>query len=943
MPTIQEAIKHPAFKTLPPEEQRKVFSKLSPEYNGLPPEEQDKVLSRFSPDFKPKSAQTEQPYSWKDTIADTLVGGGGVLRNLPLSQRTKQTISNVADPTLRGVGMGVGGIAGNAAMPIYGGMSGAGVGQAAGGAVADTLKRQLGLEGWPSTTEELAQQGRDVLTGATWEGIGQTAVPIAGMAGKGIKKAYNYLTTPIRQHGAQEAAAKQYDQLIKKALENDLFRRNTDEAIDLGEEIGTTFTKGQASNAPSVVLKERALARSIPGGGEADMMKIAQQNKAIGEYYGKEFPGVSNISTVIDSAKKYGDDLTKQVTGYQDDLTQQMSQMRTERTPYQSGETIRQSKYNLANRRRPVVEKLFNEVPNVPVDITPLVEKVDDIEKFIAEHPGYRPEDIPSEAIKRVKDMIKSPAVAGEIPVQKELIKQMEVPGIFQKIRGITSKINIGKGSPIYDHFEQHEIQPLIRKQPTMFSNTEGMRFDEIASGLQMDSDDLAKALRDSVSKSKSTEQAQSQISSYMVGGEQAPVTIPFQQLREERNNIYKTLHRSQSNLPPNDRLLQKTNELKQALEDSLNNIALHPPEVSQKYQSASDFYKKYYLPLKQGVSREITAKNALGEYRLDAEKVPQKIFNSVTDAKQFMSTLPKSEAKQAMKDYTAGNLIGSHVVYNPQTGDINPKAYNVWLKRNGEVLKELGIHQEFDDISKVATNLEVAKNAQAEFDKSNLAKILGVNPENAIAHVFSGTTRKNSTVAMQDLINQIKKTPEPEKSLNGLRKSFADYFVKNAESNLRDVYGQPIENVAKGKAFLKENLGAMQILYKDQPEKIKALMKVQRGYEIMLRNQRSPFPGGGSPTAEHLFSQVHFRVRHRILRSIPIIGDSYIRLEQFGKQQADAYLMRALYDPEYAYTLTNTIKNPALFDAKVKGQLMSKPIGTMMGAGMSIIQNQPN
>ena len=776
----------------------------------------------------------EQPYSWKDAIADTLIGGGGVLRNLPLNQRTKQGISNVADPTLRGIGMGVGATVGNAALPVYGGMAVAGGGQAMGGAVSDILKRQLGLEEWPSSKEELIQQAKDVMSGATWEGIGQVAVPIAGGVGRGIQKGYNYLTSPIREHGAKKAAGKQYDQLIKKALENDLFRRNTDEAIHLGEEMGTTFTKGQASNAPSVVLKERALSRSVPFGGDVDVMKIAQQNKAIGDYYGKQFPGQSNIGDVIEGAKKFGDDVTKQVKGYQDDLTGRLSQMRTERTPFQSGETLRQAKFATANRRRPVVEKLFNEVPNVPVDITPLVEKVDDIEKFIAEHPGYRPEDVPSEAIQRIKNMIKPPAVAG---------------------------------------------------------------------------------------------------------GEPAPVTIPFQQLREERNNIYKTLQRSQSNLPPNDRLLQKTNELKKAFEDSLNNIALHPPEVSQKYQKASDFYKKYYLPLKQGVSREITAKNALGEYRLDAEKVPQKIFNSVTDAKQFMSTLPKSEAKQAMKDYAAGNLIGNHVVYNPQTGDINSKAYNVWLKRNGEVLNELGIKKDFDDIYKVVTNLEVAKNTQAEFDKSNLAKMLGVNPENAIAHVFSGTTRKNSTAAMQELVNQVKKTPEPEKALNGLRKSFADYFVKSAESNLRDITGQPIENVAKGKSFIKENLGAMQVLYKDQPEKIRALIKVQRGYEIMLRNQKSPFPGGGSPTAEHLFSQIHFKVRHRILRSIPIIGDSYIRLEQFGKQQADAYLMRALYDPEYAYTMTNTIKDTALFDAKVKGQLMSKPAGTLIGTGLSVLQ----
>lgn len=894
--------------------------------------------------IKPK----EQPYSWKDAITDTLIGGGGVLRNLPLSQRTKEIISNVADPTLRGIGMGVGATTGNAAMPIYGGMAGAGLGQAGGGVIADALKSQLGLKEWPTASEELTQQVRDALSGATWEGIGQTAMPIVGGIGRGVKKVYNYLSSPIRQHGAQEIASKEYEQLIKKATENELFRRNMDEAIDLGEDLGTVFTKGQATNAPSVILKERALARSVPGSGETDVMKIAQQNKAIGDYYGRQFPGQSNIADVIEGVKKYGDDITKQVANYQDDLIRQMSQLRTEKTPYQSGETLRRAKYALASRRRPVVERLFNEVPNVPVEINPLVDKFDDIKNFVKEHPEYKKEDVPLETMGRIKNYLKTITQAD---VEKELgktiknqsdelLSEMDTPGIFARIKEVTNKINIGKNSPIYDNFERHEIKSLVRKQPKMFSTSKGMNFDEIAEGMNISTDELANQLRNAVSKSSAKELAGKQISSYLSPPleEKDIITMPFQQLRGERNNFYQELKRMQSKLPPNDRLLQKMNEFRNAFEDSLNNIALHPPEVAQKYQRASDFYKKYYLPLKQGVSREITAKNALGEYRLDAEKVPQKIFNSVTDAKQFMSTLPKQEAKQAMKDYAANNLIGNHVVYNPQTGDINPKAYSVWLKRNSEVLKELGIHKEFDDISKVVTSLEVAKNAQAEFDKSYLAKMLGVNPENAIAHVFTGTTRKNSTVAMQDLINQIKKLPEPEKSLNGLRKAFADYFVKNAESRLRDIYEQPIENIAKGKAFLKENLGAMQILYKDQPEKVKALMKVQRGYEIMLRNQRSPFPGGGSPTAEHLFSQIPFRVRHRLLRAIPIIGSSYNRLEKQQAKLANAYLMRALYDPEYAYTLTNTIKNPVLFDAKVKGQL-----GTLLGVGMSILQNQPN
>lgn len=833
MPNIQDIIKDPEFHSLPPEEQRKVFNSVDKDFSGLLPEEQDKVLSSFSASRPNQAQQTQQdkPYSWQDAIMDTLVGGGAVARNLPLSQQTKRTIINSADPALKGIGMGIGGSVGNTAFPIYGGMAGAGLGQAAGGGVSEILKSQLGMDENKSIAERLLGQAEDVISGATWEGIGQTAMPALGYMGKGVKKLYNYFSSPIRDQGAKETAVRAYESLIKQQARNPLFDQNIDEATKLGDELGTVFTRGQASNAPSTVMKERVLARSVPGGGETDVMKIAEQNKAIGKYFGKEF-SKGNIDDLLSNVKQYGDDLARQTSKYSDDLTSQLSKLNTEKTPYQSGETMRSAKYALSNRRRPVVERLFNEVPNVPVDITPLKDKVDDIEKFIAEHKGYKPEDIPTQAINRVKEMIKD-----------------------------------------------------------------------------------AKQQR-----------------------------IPFQRLREERNNIYSTLNNFRSELPPNDRLLQKTNEIKQAFEDSLNNIALHPPEVSQKYKKASDFYKKYYLPLKQGVSREMTAKNNLGEYRIDAEKIPQKIFNSVTDANQFISTLPKGEAKQAMRDYASNSLINNSTVYNPRTGDINQKAYDGWLARNKEVLKALGIHKDFEDISKTVTNLELAKSNQAVFDKSNLTKLLGVNPENAIANVFSGGTRKNSTAAMSDLINQIQKTPDPERAMNGLRKSFADYFVKLSESNLRDIQGQPIENITKGKEFIKSNLGAMKILYRDQPEKISALMKVQRGYEIMMRNQKSPFPGGGSPTAEHLLHITErIRIRHKVLKSVPLIGDAYIRLEQFGKQQADAYLMRALYDPEYAYTLINTIKNPIVFDSKVKGHMLGLAMQNSASAANNVLDENSN
>lgn len=57
MPTIQEAVKHPAFKMLPREEQEKVFLKLSPEYSGLPDIERQKVLDKFGT----ATTQPQQP------------------------------------------------------------------------------------------------------------------------------------------------------------------------------------------------------------------------------------------------------------------------------------------------------------------------------------------------------------------------------------------------------------------------------------------------------------------------------------------------------------------------------------------------------------------------------------------------------------------------------------------------------------------------------------------------------------------------------------------------------------------------------------------------------------------------------------------------------------------------------------------------------------------
>lgn len=82
MPTIQEAIKHPAFKTLPPDEQKKVFSQLIPEYNGLPLEEQDKVISHYSSAIPAKRGGATG--TWEDNPS-MLKQAGNVARDIGAS------------------------------------------------------------------------------------------------------------------------------------------------------------------------------------------------------------------------------------------------------------------------------------------------------------------------------------------------------------------------------------------------------------------------------------------------------------------------------------------------------------------------------------------------------------------------------------------------------------------------------------------------------------------------------------------------------------------------------------------------------------------------------------------------------------------------------------------------------------------------------------------
>ena len=132
----------------------------------------------------------------------------------------------------------------------------------------------------------------------------------------------------------------------------------------------------------------------------------------------------------------------------------------------------------------------------------------------------------------------------------------------------------------------------------------------------------------------------------------------------------------------------------------------------------------------------------------------------------------------------------------------------------------------------------------------------------------------------------------------------------------------------------------ALQILYKDDPNKIKAIKDVHRAYRMLDRNLKSPL-GGGSDTAENIANATVSVVaplatsRFAQVNAIKALTRSF---GQFSDERVNNYMLRASFDSDYAQTLINLAKNPTSQKAiKRFGELMVLPNLAAEKAGVGV------
>jgi hypothetical protein len=328
--------------------------------------------------------------------------------------------------------------------------------------------------------------------------------------------------------------------------------------------------------------------------------------------------------------------------------------------------------------------------------------------------------------------------------------------------------------------------------------------------------------------------------------------------------------------------------------------------DIYKQYQKARVDYLDYHRKWRTGPVGDILKRaDTPTGWKVADSDVAGQFFRSkrVEDADAFINTLGGNEgARRAVKDYAAADLLASGAI-NPGTGELNAKPLYRWLQKNQPILARFNLTDDFSKLGNAQKALEAAQKNFHDVSKSAASRMLNVDSERAMAEAFSGVRRKSTEEVAQGLMARMEGDPVAEA---GLRNAFADWIFGKAQKDFVDQAGNKLVNSRAYAKQLGEYMPAIREFWKKEPEKIQALVNVNRAYQRLGRNVSSPL-GGGSDTAENLMTALAEEVApvtgftYRYLLAIRTVAK---KLDKVTQGHINDYLSRAMVDPDYADTL---------------------------------------
>lgn len=388
------------------------------------------------------------------------------------------------------------------------------------------------------------------------------------------------------------------------------------------------------------------------------------------------------------------------------------------------------------------------------------------------------------------------------------------------------------------------------------------------------------------------------------------PPEMSLNDLRGLRSEILEQIRGlEKGTLTPNtNRLTSRLSKFLKSIDDTLDEAGKtgEGGNVKKLREANKVFREERIIPFEQGTVGTVLQKGARGEIsRIDDSLIAGKFFKNPDTADDFIKAMGSDkQAKQAIEDYASQDLLNKAT--NPVTGEIEQGRLLRWFYKNNKVLDKFGLKDKFKDISSASKIVETAKLAETEFDKSAASKLLGTDIEQAISAAFAGHGKSTGMVA-QELLNNVKNDASATK---GLKKAFSDFLFNKVKTTATDIATNPTLSVAQMKRVFAQYASAMRVLYKDEPQKIHAMMNIQKTYDILNRTSYSLLKG--SDTAEKTIDTIGrmagIAITNRLsrLNAIETLTKMY---SKHSKETVDEYLLRAAFNPEYAQTLTNFAK----------------------------------
>lgn len=305
------------------------------------------------------------------------------------------------------------------------------------------------------------------------------------------------------------------------------------------------------------------------------------------------------------------------------------------------------------------------------------------------------------------------------------------------------------------------------------------------------------------------------------------------------------------------------------------------------------EFYEGVVAPYEKGVAYKVKQQDGRGTYKTADERVADAFLGSQSGARQYRLTFGDDpQANAALRASLLDNLRDATV----RNGEIDPKLYQSWLRRNEDVLGELpGLRREVESIGRANESL-LARQPQLKARADRIDRDL-------LNRKLEAVDRGGRSA--DQLVDDALRNPALMRRLNSR-------LDGDARQTLRRVVWERA-NLGDVGVFLRDNRQSLRLVM--DPQHLADLEKIANAREII---SRVPEPRGRpinvDPTAAigRQFGQGIPQIGSRIFAvKSGRIGTNYMLVDAGGRLlrgramlRADNLMREALYDPQVARDL---------------------------------------